>query len=97
MQMAQVPSQRNVGNVCQASRDLRKKRRNYLIAKIEELQNNNKIQIVWDLYRENNDFRKGYQPRTNIVMDKRGDLSTESHRILLGEEQFLSDIKCTWG
>ena len=28
------------------------------------------------------DFKKGYQPRTNIVKDEKGDLITDSHSIL---------------
>jgi len=35
-----------------------------------------------DLYRGFSDFKKGYQPRTNIVKDERGDLVTDSHSIL---------------
>jgi hypothetical protein len=31
-----------------------------------------------------NDFKKGYQPRTNIVKDEKGDLFTDSHSIFLG-------------
>jgi len=34
------------------------------------------------LYRGISDFKKGYQPRTNIVKDERGDLFTDSHSIL---------------
>jgi hypothetical protein len=29
-----------------------------------------------------NDFKKGYQPRTNIVKDEKGDLIAHSHSIL---------------
>jgi hypothetical protein len=29
-----------------------------------------------------NDFKKGYQPKTNIVNDEKGDFFTESHNIL---------------
>jgi hypothetical protein len=29
-----------------------------------------------------NDFKKGYQPRTNIVKDGKGDLVAENHSIL---------------
>jgi len=29
-----------------------------------------------------NDFKKGYQPSTNIVKDEKGDLITDSHRTL---------------
>ena len=35
--------------------------------KIEELETNSKIKNIRDLYRGINDFKKGYQPRCNIV------------------------------
>ena len=35
--------------------------------KIDELETNSKIKNIRDLYRGINDFKKGYQPRTNIV------------------------------
>jgi hypothetical protein len=34
------------------------------------------------LYRGINDFKKGYQPRTNVVKDEKGDLDADSHSIL---------------
>jgi len=34
------------------------------------------------LYRGNNDFKKGYRSRTNIVKDEKGDLFADCHRIL---------------
>jgi len=34
------------------------------------------------LYRGISDFKKGYQPRTNVVQDEKGDLVTDSHSIL---------------
>jgi len=42
-------------------------KRRRLKAKIEELETNSKIKNIRDLYRGINDFKKGYQPRTNIV------------------------------
>ena len=39
----------------------------YLRAKIEELEANNKINNIRHMYRGINDFKKGYQPRCNIV------------------------------
>jgi hypothetical protein len=33
------------------------------------------------LYSGISDFQKGYQPRTNIVKDEKGDLFTDSHSI----------------
>ena len=50
----------------------------YLKAKIEDLETNSKIKYIRDLYRGISDFKKGYQPRTNIVKDETGDLVTGS-------------------
>ena len=40
-----------------------------------------KTKNIRDLYRGISDFKKGYQPRTNIVKDEKVDLVTDSHRI----------------
>jgi len=40
-------------------------------AKINELESNNKIKIS-DLYWGTNDFKKGYEPRANVVKDGKG-------------------------
>ena len=50
--------------------------------KIEELETNSNINNVRDLYRDINDFKKGYQPRTAIVKDEKGDLVADSHSIM---------------
>ena len=63
-----------------ASRHFRNKKKAYLKAKIEELETNSKINNIRDLYRGINDFKKGYQPRTIIVKDEKGDLVADSHR-----------------
>ena len=65
-----------------ASRRFRNTEKAYLKAKIEELESNNKIKNIRDLYRGISDFKKGYQPRTNIVKDDKGDLVADSHSIL---------------
>ena len=36
------------------------------------------------LYRVISDFKKGYQPRTSVVKDEKGDLVPFSHSILEG-------------
>jgi hypothetical protein len=41
-----------------------------------------KIKIIRDFYRGISNFRKGYQPRTNIVKDEKGDLVRDSQNIL---------------
>ena len=61
------------------ARHFRDKKKAYLRAKIEELETNSKIQNIRDLYRGNSDFKKGYQPRCNIVKDEKGDLVADSH------------------
>ena len=40
------------------------------------------IKNIRDLYRGINDFKKGYQPRTNTVQDDKGDLVADTHSIL---------------
>ena len=72
MQRVQDPSQRNVDNLNnvrhEVSRHFRgKKKKAYLRARIEELETNSKNKNVRDLYRGINDFKKGYQPRCNIL------------------------------
>jgi len=86
MQWIHDPSQSSVDNLnsvrCDISRHFRNKKKAYLKAKIEELETNSKIKNVRDLYRGISDFKKGYQPRTNIVKDDKGDLVADSHSIL---------------
>ena len=78
MQWIQDPSQSNVDILNdvrrEVSRQFRDKKKAHLRDKIEELETNSKIQIIRDLYRGINDFKKGYQPRCNIVKDEEGDL-----------------------
>ena len=78
MQWIQDPIRSNAGNLnnvrCNASRHFRNKKKAYLKAKIEELDTYCKVNNVRDLYRGINDFKKGYQPRTIIVKDDKGDL-----------------------
>jgi len=45
----------------------------YLKAKIEEFETYRKIKNIRDLYSGISDFKKGYQPRTNIVKDEKGE------------------------
>ena len=70
IQWIQDPSQSNVNNLNKVRREVSRhftnKRKAYLRAKIEELETNNKIQNIRDLYRGISDFKKGYQPRCNI-------------------------------
>jgi hypothetical protein len=86
MQWIQDPSRSNVDNMNNvrryAKRHFRNKKKAYLKAKIEELETNSKIKNVRDLHRCINDFKKGYQPRTVIVKDEKGDLVAHFHSIM---------------
>ena len=74
------------------SRHFRDKKKAYLRAKIEELETNSKIQNIRDLYTGNSDFKKGYQPRTNIVKDEKGDLVADSHSVLIRWKNHFSQL-----
>ena len=58
--------------------------------KFEELETNSKIKNNMDLYRGISDFKKGYQPRTNILRDEKGDLVADFHSILAGWRNHFS-------
>ena len=44
------------------------------------------------MYRDIRDFKKGYQPRTNIVKDEKGDLITDSHSNLATWRNHFSQL-----
>jgi hypothetical protein len=73
----------NLSNVrWEASRYFRNKSSVYLKNKVNELESNSKTKNIRDMYRGINYFKKGYQPRTNLVKDERGDLLAIPHKIL---------------
>jgi hypothetical protein len=47
-----------------------------------------------DLYREINEFKRGYQLRNNLVKDENGDLLVDSHNILDRWKNYFSVIEC---
>ena len=51
-----------------------------------------KINNIRDLYRGINDFKKGYQPRTIIVKDEKGDLVADSHSIMTRWKNYFSQL-----
>jgi hypothetical protein len=85
-QWLQNTNQSNVDNLNnvrrEPSRHFRNKKKGYLKAKINELETNSKNKNIRDLYRGINDFKNGYQPRTNVVKDEKGDLVADPHSIL---------------
>jgi uncharacterized protein YaaR (DUF327 family) len=66
----------------EASRYFRKRKREYLKDKINELATNSKNKNIRDRYIGINEFKRGYQPRNNLVKDENGDLLADSHNIL---------------
>jgi hypothetical protein len=86
LQWLQDPGKGNKDSISdvrwEASRHFRNKEREYLKEKINELESNNKSKNIRDLYRGINEFKKGYQPRTNLVKDEGGDLLAYYHKIL---------------
>jgi hypothetical protein len=58
----------------EASRHFRNKKREYLKDKINELESTSKNKNIIDLYRVINVFKRGYQPRTKLLKDEKGDL-----------------------
>jgi hypothetical protein len=68
LQDPSVVNEDNLSNVRQeASRHFRNKKMEYLKDKINELESNNKNKNMRDLYRGVEEFKKAYQPRTNLV------------------------------
>jgi hypothetical protein len=50
---------------------------------------------ILDLYKGVNEFKKGYQPRSNFVKDEKSDLLADSHNILnRWKELLLQVIEC---
>jgi hypothetical protein len=76
----------------EASRHFRKKRKEYLTAKIDELGTKNEIKNIIDFCRGGNEFKKSYQPRTNVAKNEKGGLVTGSHRILVTWRKYFTQI-----
>jgi Fe-S cluster assembly ATPase SufC len=69
----------NLNNVIrEASRHFRNKRKEYMKDKINEHATNSKNKNFRDLYRGINDFKRGYQPRNNLVKNENFDLLADS-------------------
>jgi hypothetical protein len=78
LQWLQHPSEVNGDNLNsvrhEASRHFRNKKRGYLKGRINKLAMNSKNKNIRDLYRAINEFKRGYQPRSNLVKDENGDI-----------------------
>jgi hypothetical protein len=86
LQWLQAPSEINEDNLNNVRRDTSRhfgnKKREYLKDKMNELATNSKNKNIIDLYRGINGFKRGHQPKNNLVKDENGDLLADSHPIL---------------
>ncbi|PNF20380.1 hypothetical protein B7P43_G10237 [Cryptotermes secundus] len=96
LQWLQDPSELNGDNLNNIRREthrhFRNKKREYLKTKIDELARNSKNKNIRDLFRGINDFKRGYQPRSNLVKDENGDLLADSHNILNTWRNYCSQL-----
>jgi hypothetical protein len=76
----------------EASRHFRNKERVYLKDKVNELATNSKNKYIRDLYRGINECNGGYQPKSNLVKDKNGDLLADLHKILNRWKNYFSQL-----
>jgi hypothetical protein len=76
----------------EASRRFRNKKREYLKVKINELESNSKNKNIRDLYRGITEFKKGYQPKTNLVKYEWGDLLADPQKILTRWKNYFRQL-----
>jgi hypothetical protein len=50
------------------------------------------VRNIRDLYRGINEFKRGYQPRSNLVKDENGDLLADSNTILNRWKCYFSQL-----
>jgi hypothetical protein len=75
-----------------ASRRFRNKKREYLKGKITDIELNSKVKNIRDLYRGITEFKKIYQPKTNLVKDERGDLLADPQKILTRWKNYFCQL-----
>jgi hypothetical protein len=63
--------------------------------KINGLSTNSKNKNIRDPYRGINEFKRGYQPRSNLVKDENGGLLADSYNILKRWKNYFSVIERT--
>jgi hypothetical protein len=94
-QWLQDPSEVNEENFRnvrrEASRHFRNKKREYLKDKITEIELNSKNKNIGDLYRGITEFKKCYQPKTNLVKGERGDLA-DPQQILARWKNYICQL-----
>jgi hypothetical protein len=64
----------------------------YLKSKIKKLENNSKIKIIKELCSDISNFKKGYQPRINLVKDEKYDFVVDSSSIVARWRKYISQL-----
>jgi hypothetical protein len=97
----QNPSQINGDNLqylrSETSKTFRNKKREHLKDKINELETDNKNKNIRDLYRGIYKFKKGYQPRMNIIKDENGNLLADPESVLNRWKNFFNQVLNVYG
>jgi hypothetical protein len=79
-------------NLREASRHFTNKKREYLKDKTNKVVLNSKNKNIRDMNRGITDFKKGYQPKNNLVKHKRGDLLADTQRILTRWKNYFCQL-----
>jgi hypothetical protein len=74
------------------SNHFRTKKREYLKYKIDEIELNSKNKNIRYLFRGINEFKKGYQNKSNLVKDERGDLLADPQKILIRWKNYFCQL-----
>ncbi|PNF13747.1 hypothetical protein B7P43_G14087 [Cryptotermes secundus] len=83
----------NLNNIRRETRrHFRNKKREYLKDKIDKFAMNSENRNIRDLYRGINDFKRVYQPSSNLVKDENGDLLADSHNISNRWSNYFSQL-----
>jgi hypothetical protein len=76
----------------EGSTHFRNKKREYLKDRITDIELNSKNKNIRDLYRGITEFKKGYQPKTNLVKDERGDLLADIKKDLTRWKNYFCQL-----
>ena len=76
-------------NTC---RIFRKKKRDYMKAKVNKLEENSKNKNIREMYKGINEFKKGYQPRPFVIKKHDGAIVADITSILSRWEQFFNNL-----
>jgi hypothetical protein len=82
----------NLNNIKLEARHFRNKKKEYLKVKIHDLATNSKNKNIRDLYKEINEFKKCYKPRSTLVKDENDDLLAVCLNILNWWKNYFSQL-----